>query len=168
MQGKSDNNQKSAEGTSQNGINMSKTLLLCHVVFCTKRRMKTIPLSKREELYKYICGILSKLGCRLIRINGVEDHVHILFEQKPTLSLSEIMKAVKQSSSFWLNNNKIFPNFEGWGSGYFAVTVSPTAKETCKRYIMNQELHHKGDGFVGEIESMIKKAGLVWMEDEWV
>ena len=146
---------------------MSKTQLLCHVVFCTKDRAKTIPLTKREELYKYIYGILNSLGCYLVRINGMEDHIHILFELKPTLSLSETMKTVKQSSSFWLKDNQIFSDFEGWGRGYFAVSVSPTAKESCRRYIMNQELHHRGEGFVGELESMIKKIGLEWFEDEW-
>ena len=146
---------------------MSKTQIICHFVFGTHRRRGTLIKERRRELYKYIYGILNNLGCYLIRINGIEDHVHILTEVNPSIAVSDIMKKVKQSSSHWIKENRIFPEFDGWGKGYFAVSVSPKDKEICRQYILNQEEHHKSSEYVSELKSMIEDLGLQWYEEEW-
>ena len=147
---------------------MSKTQIICHFVFGTKNRRATLRKENRRDLYKYIYGILKNLGCYLIRINGIEDHVHILTEIPPTVAVSEIMKKVKQSSSHWIKETWIFPDFEGWGKGYFAVSVSPEAKEQCRQYIINQEEHHKRGNYIDEMKVMVEELGMNGYEDEWV
>ena len=77
------------------------------------------------------------------------------------------MKKVKQSSSHWIKENRIFPEFDGWGKGYFAVSVSPKDKEICRQYILNQEEHHKSSEYVSELKSMIEDLGLQWYDEEW-
>ena len=145
---------------------MSKTQLIYHIVFGTKNREYTLEKEKRRELYKYIFGILKNLDCHLIRMNGIEDHIHILLETPPSISLSDLVKKIKQSSSHWLKETGLLPLFVGWGRGYFAVTVSPCDIETCKNYIINQEEHHKGKCFYQELKSMIEELGLDWHDDE--
>lgn len=146
---------------------MSKTQILCHFVFGTKNRKATLDKEKRKDLYKYIYGVLNNLNCSLIRINGTEDHIHILAEISPTISISEIMKKVKQSSSHWIKETWLFPSFEGWSKGYFAVSISPKDKEICRQYIINQEEHHKNKGYIDEMKFLIEDLGLLWYEDEW-
>ena len=117
------------------------------MVFGTKSREYTLEKEKRRELYKYIYGILNNQNCHLIRINGIEDHIHLLFETPPTTAVADIVKKIKQSSAHWLKETRLLPHFDGWGRGYFAVTVSPGDVEPCKNYIINQEEHHKGKRF---------------------
>ena len=146
---------------------MSKTNIIIHFVFGTKNRKRVILSENCRELYKYIYGILTNLECHIIRINGIEDHVHILTEINPSISIADIMKKVKQASSHWLKQNILFPDFNGWGRGYFAVSVSPEHKEDVRQYIINQEIHHKGIEYVDELQSMILGHGMEWYDDEW-
>ena len=146
---------------------MSKTIILCHVVFGTKFRDPTILPSRTHELYKYIYGLITIRKCKVIRINGIEDHVHILLDLHPSVALAELVRAVKQSSSNWIKEEGIFPKFEGWAVGYYAASVSYGDKESCRQYIISQEEHHKHIGFREEMESAIKSVGLVWYEDDW-
>lgn len=146
---------------------MSKTQILIHTVFGTKNRRPTLKLEIRKTIYKYIDGILNNLDCHLIRINGIEDHIHLLLEIPSTKALADIMKKVKQSSSHWINESHILPSFEAWGKGYFAVSISPTDKEQCRQYIMNQEHHHKSKTYIEEIKPMIEELGMAWYDEEW-
>ena len=146
---------------------MSKTQILCHIVFGTRLRRMTLVKEHRHELYKYIFGILDHLNCSLVRINGIEDHVHILMELHPTQALSEVVKKVKQSSSHWIRETHVFADFDGWGSGYFAVSVSPADKESCRQYIINQAEHHRGEAYAEELREMLARHGMQWYEDEW-
>ena len=147
---------------------MSKTCILCHIVFSTKMRKSKIPTLSKQKLYAYIAGILKKKKCFIHALNGMPDHIHILLDLNPTEPLSEIVRTIKQSSSSWINENReSFPWFNGWGKGYFAASVSPNAKNACKEYISNQELHHGGKGFLNELQYLIERIGLKWFEDEW-
>ncbi|MCH5247978.1 MAG: IS200/IS605 family transposase [Muribaculaceae bacterium] len=146
---------------------MSKTRILCHIVFGTKSRKFTLLAEKQWEIYKYINGIISHLGCHLIQINGIEDHIHILADISPIISLSELLKRIKQSSSYWIKENNILSGFDGWSKGYFAVSISPRDIDSCKRYIANQKEHHKGVVYTDEIKSFISKLGMEWFDEEW-
>ena len=138
---------------------MSKTCALYHVVINTHYRKMTIPESSKKELYKYLYGILTNKGCHTLRINGIGNHVHLLFDMPPTLSLSSVMQSLKQSSSRWMLRNPLFPFFEGWGKEYFAVSVSPSVKDSIINYIRNQETHHLKIGFEEEIETFYEEIG---------
>lgn len=100
-------------------------------------------------------------------MNGMEDHIHILFDLHPTISLSVLMKEIKALSSQWLNKNPDFRFFRGWGKGYFAVSVSPEVKENVINYIISQETHHSKGDYRAEIENLIHQYGMEWYPDEW-
>lgn len=81
---------------------MSKTNSYFHIVINTYCRKMTITEERKKELYAYILGILNNKKCKLIRINGIGNHVHILLNLNPTIALSDIVKTIKQSSSLWM------------------------------------------------------------------
>ena len=146
---------------------MSKTRILCHVVFCTKERRPTIRSESRKELYAYIIKIINDSKCGIIRINGVTNHVHILLNLHPSVALANLLKEVKVSTSLWMQRNAKFPDFESWGKGYFASSVSPNSVEACIKYIDNQESHHAGVDFGKEMEKFCRQYGLEWFDDDW-
>ena len=147
---------------------MSKTKILCHIVFGTKGRRPTINNENKRLLYSYILSILKREKCWLHRLNGIEDHLHMLIDLHPAKSLAMLMKEVKASTSHWMRNNSNFYKFDGWGSGYFAVSVSPENKEGVLNYIKNQEIHHQGQDYLSEIEYIIKCYEMEWYPDDWV
>ena len=147
---------------------MSKTCILCHIVFGTRKRKFTIPTLSKPNLYQYITGIIKAKNCSRIAINGMPDHIHVLVDLNPTVPLAEMVRSIKQSSSNWIKENgRLFPLFDGWGKGYYAASVSPKLKESCISYISGQELHHGGDGFVRELRFLIEKTGMEWYDEEW-
>ena len=98
----------------------------------------------KRVLYNYIYGIIKAKGCYLIRMNGIPNHIHLLVDLSPEISLSNFMRDLKRSSSLWLKENKpYFPRFDGWGKEYYAYSCSARDKEAIKTYIKNQEVHHR-------------------------
>ncbi len=126
-----------------------------HVIFGTKNRTRSLNLEKLPELFKYIWGILEKHDCFLYRINGIEDHVHIVLELNPVHSLADIIKDVKVASSLWIKKSGFFPLFEGWAEGYAAVTFSEKEKEIIVNYVKNQKEHHKKLTFFEEYKNFL-------------
>lgn len=145
---------------------MSKTFSLHHIVFATKRRESTIPSEHKKDLYAYIYGIVKNRKCNLFRINGMSDHVHILVDIHPSVSVAELVKEVKQWSSHWLKEDSRFPRFVGWGSGYYAVSLGVEGLESCRQYIIRQEEHHRGIDLQGEVRRIAEYNGLHWYVDE--
>ena len=124
-------------------------------------------LSRKRELYGYFHGVIKKRQCRTIRIGGIEDHVHILVDLHPSVALADLVKILKQGSTNWLKENRIFPMFGGWSSGYFAASVGIEGKDKCVEYIKNQELHHKRISYVDEIRDSLEENELEWIEQDW-
>tara|TARA_R100001143_G_C3361009_1_gene135770 strand:- start:11081 stop:11524 length:444 start_codon:yes stop_codon:yes gene_type:complete len=120
----------------------SYTQLLYHIIFGTKYRRPTLIKSDRLILYKYISGLLKKKRCHLYRINGVEDHIHILTHVHPTIPLSTLVKDIKLASHSFIKQQGILPGFKGWQKGYGAFTVHNNDKHRVIAYIKNQEAHH--------------------------
>ena len=119
------------------------TQFLYHFVFSTKHRKHCMQKSGREELFKYITGLLINKKCHLYRINGVEDHLHIACSVHPSISVSNLIKDIKLASSFHINKISLFSEFEGWQEGYGAFTYSIKDKDHLIEYVKNQEEHHK-------------------------
>ncbi len=141
---------------------MSKVSAIFHIVINTYSRRMTIPEAKKEELYMYIHGIIKNNKCQLLRINGIGNHIHILVDINPTISLSQLVQAIKQSSSKWLKGQPQFPAFEGWGKEYFAFSVSQPVCENVKNYIIHQEQHHLGTSFENEMKDLLPRVGFEW------
>ena len=98
------------------------TQILYQIVFSTKHREPTLIKQNREELFRFIWGILEKKNCHLYRINGVEDHIHVLTHIHPTVSLSSLIKDIKVSSALHIKNQKLFHDFTAWQEGYGAFS----------------------------------------------
>ena len=116
--------------------------------------------SSRPELYSYINGILKNKNCHVYQINGVEDHLHILTDLHPTVSLASLIKDIKVASNIFIKENNLFPNFIGWQQGYGAFTYSYKDKDALINYVKNQEEHHKTVNPYDELVNLLKDHGV--------
>ena len=96
---------------------MSYRQIFYQIVFGTQKREATITEGHCEELYKFIWGTIKKKGCKLYRINGMEDHIHIFSDLNPTVDLSNYIKDIKVASSIWMKESGLFPSFKAWQEG---------------------------------------------------
>jgi len=135
--------------------------ILYHIVFRTKNSKKTLSLSNNDELYKYIWGFIKNKNCFLYRINGMEDHIHILSDLHPTIALADFVRDIKTSTSIWLKNNDKFLDFDGWAEGYAALTYAHRDKDTIINYILNQQDHHKKISFEDEYRMLLEEHGII-------
>jgi len=133
------------------------TQILYQIVFSTKDREPVLLKENRPELFKYMYGILKNKNCHLYRLNGVEDHIHILTSLHPSISLSSLIKDIKVSSSVFIKDRKLFPAFTHWQEGYGAFTYSFKEKDILIEYIKNQEEHHKKLTFRDEFIAMLNE-----------
>jgi putative transposase len=131
------------------------TQILYQVVFSTKQREQVLEKENRPELFKYIWGILNKNNCHLYRINGVEDHLHIVTHLHPSVSLADLVKDIKIASSGLIKNKQLFRNFNGWQEGYGAFTYSIKEKDRLIEYVKNQEENHKTISFLNEYKELL-------------
>ena len=146
---------------------MSKTLALLHIVFATKRRVSTIPENLKGELYNYICGISRNKNTSVIAINGTGNHIHMLVDLSPTISLSEYVRDIKQFSNRFMKADPRFFSFESWGVGYYAVSVGIEGRNSVINYIKNQQIHHYGEELLDEMRKMAERYGISWYPDDW-
>lgn len=114
----------------------------------------------REDLFRYIWGIIRGTKSHLYRINATCDHVHVLTSLHPTVSLSDFVKKVKGKSSYWIKKNHIFPDFSNWQDGYGAFTHSSQDKDRLIEYIKRQEGHHRSVSFGDELRDLVIEAGV--------
>lgn len=133
------------------------TQILYQIVFSTKNRERTITNPNRQELFKYIWGILNKKNCHLYRINGVDDHLHIVTHLHPSVPLASLIKDIKLASTEFIRKDNLFENFRGWQDGYGAFTYSVKEKERLIEYIKNQGEHHKIKTFREEYIELLKE-----------
>jgi len=117
---------------------MSYRQIFYQIVFGTKNREATIAEEHCEELNKYIWGIIKNKNCKLYRINGVEDHIHIFSDLHPSISLADYVKEIKVASSIWMKECNKFPKFKGGQDKYGAFTYSIKEKDMIINYIKNQ------------------------------
>jgi REP element-mobilizing transposase RayT len=135
----------------------SYTRLTYHVVYATKYRRPAILQTLQPRLYEYIGGILRGVNGHLIEIGGTADHVHVLVQLSPTVAVAEVIRDVKANSSKWVNElAEIRDRFE-WQKGYGAFTVSYSQIDAVRRYIQNQEEHHRTRTFREEYVEFLKR-----------
>jgi putative transposase len=134
--------------------------LLYHLVFRTKDSLLTIKPDHADHLYEYITGIIRNKNCHLYRINGVENHLHVLTDLHPSLALSDFMREIKVSSSVWMKSNGYFPTFNGWADGYGAFTCSFMDIVRLIDYIKNQQEHHRKKSFNEEYRNLLLESGI--------
>jgi putative transposase len=136
------------------------TQILYHIVFATKNRRRVLDQPRREDLFRYVWGIVKNHDCHLYRIGGVEDHVHILSSLHSTVALADLIKDIKVASSGWIKDERVFPEFDAWQEGYAALTYSLADKDRLIEYIKGQEEHHRTVSFLDEYREMLRAAGI--------
>ena len=133
------------------------TQIHIHFVFAVKYRLGLIDKEWKEDLNKYITEITQSNNHKMLAINGMHDHIHILIGMRPTQSISDLMKEVKQSSSIWINQKKLTNIKFEWQEGYGAFSYSKSQIDNVIKYIQNQEEHHKKQTFRDEYLDMLTK-----------
>lgn len=131
------------------------TQIYYHVIFSTKHREKVLAEEKCEDLFRYIWGLLKNKECPLYRINGMADHLHLLFSLHPSIALSALVKDIKISSGKWIKENAACPLFRHWQDGYGAFTVSHQDRDAMIEYIKNQQEHHRRLSFREELREFL-------------
>lgn len=136
------------------------TQIHIHCVFAVKYRKALILPEWKDRLYMYITGIVQNQGHKMIAINGVEDHVHMLIGLRPLQSLSDLMRMVKGDSSEWINKENLTSVRFRWQEGFGAFSYAKAQIPVVVRYIQNQEEHHKEVDFLKEYEKMLKDSDI--------
>jgi REP element-mobilizing transposase RayT len=143
---------------------MSYRQIYYHIVFGTKERKPILRDTHCEELYKFIWGIIKNKGCKLYQINGSVDHLHLLSDLHPSISLANFIKDIKVASSIWLKQQEHFSNFDGWAEGYAAFTISHSDRHNVIAYIKSQKEHHHTENFIDELRRLLKEFGIEYDE----
>lgn len=97
----------------------------------------------------------------------MSDHVHLLINLNPSVSLAALVKELKQSTSLWLKTEEEFKGFEAWNEGYYAASVGSESEEACINYIKSQEDHHGKKDFMQEIRDLAMSQKIEWDERDW-
>ena len=137
---------------------MANTFTQIHLqlIFAVKFRAAMIGEEWKNELHKYLAGIVEKHKHKLIVVNGVSDHVHMLIGYRPHQSLSDLLQDIKGSFSKWINEKKLTKSKFAWQQGYGAFSYSHSHLQRVINYINNQKNHHKKITFMDEYKAFLK------------
>lgn len=138
---------------------MANTYTQIHlqIVFAVENRTSLVQPSWETDLHKYITGIVRNNKHKLLAINGVPDHLHLLIGMRPMQSLSTLIQDIKRDSSIWVNESKFTKGKFSWQEGYGAFSYSRSHLQNVINYIENQKLHHKRVTFVEEYKQLLEK-----------
>ena len=134
--------------------------LLYHIVFRTQDSQPTLKRDNADKLYAYITGIIKNKKSHLYRINGVENHLHILTDLHPSIALADFVREIKVSSSLWIKSSNLFPSFKGWSEVYGSFTCSYMDLGRLIDYIKKQHEHHSKKTFEEEYRSLLQESGI--------
>jgi REP element-mobilizing transposase RayT len=140
------------------------TQIHIHSVFSVQNHLCLIGNQWKDELYKYITGIVRNNNHKLLAINGMPDHLHILLGMRPSQSLSELMQDIKGSSSKWINENKLIRGKFSWQEGFGSFSYSKSQLSQVIRYIERQQVHHKKKTFNEEYKEFMEAFGIEYDE----
>ncbi len=145
---------------------MANTYTQIHMqfIFVVKFREGSISSSWKDELYKYITGIVQNHDHRMICINGMPDHIHLFIGMRPTQSVADLLREIKTSSSRWINERKLVKGKFEWQSGYAAFSYSKSHVPRVINYIEKQEQHHRSITFNMEYKEFLKENEIEYNE----
>jgi len=133
------------------------TQIYIHIVFAVQGRQNLIRKEHKEELHKYTTGIITNKGQKLIAINSMPDHIHILVGLKPDKSVSDLVRDIKANSSGFVNDRKWIKGKFQWQEGYGAFSYSHSQLTRVITYIRDQEKHHSRRTFKQEYLEMLER-----------
>ena len=131
-----------------------------HVVFAVEGRQNLIQAEYNNELQKYITGIVSGQKQKLIAINNMPDHVHLLIGLQPDVALSNLVRDIKTASSAFIKRQRWVQGRFSWQEGFGAFSYSRSQLDTVVRYIQNQQEHHAKKTFRQEYKELLEKFGV--------
>jgi len=135
-----------------------------HLVFSTKERRPFLrDETIRNSLHLYLGGISKRLRCAPVITGGVEDHIHHVARLSRTMTQAEWVKELKRVSSLWLKEKYSIRDFE-WQGGYADFSVSASNLEQVKKYIANQQFHHRKMNFQDELRTLLRRHAVQWDE----
>lgn len=141
------------------------------IVFAVAGRQNLIPAAHREELHKYISGIVDRRGQKMLSIFCMPDHAHILIGMRPSISISDLTRDIKAGSSNFINDKRWVRGHFNWQEGFGAFSYSRSQIDSVSKYILNQEEHHKRKSFKREYIGFLKKFEVEYDDDylfEWI
>jgi REP element-mobilizing transposase RayT len=147
------------------------TQIYIHAIFAVKGRQNLLQKPWREDVFKYIAGIIKNKNQKPIIINGVSDHVHILIGLKPILCLSDLIRDIKNNSSKFINEQNFIRTKFNWQEGYGAFSYSHSQLQNIYDYILKQEEHHRKKSFREEYFDLLKKYEIPYDEKylfDWI
>ena len=133
------------------------TQIYIQFVFAVQNRISLIQPDWKDDLYKYITGIVQNNKHKLIAINGTPNHLHVFIGYKPHQLIPNLLQDIKGSSSGWINSKNLAKGRFSWQEGYGAFSYSHSRIDDVVKYIMNQEEHHKKRTFREEYIELLKK-----------
>jgi putative transposase len=133
------------------------TQIYIQIVFAVQGRQSLIRPQHNDELQKYMTGIISGQGHKLIAINNMPDHFHILVGQRPNVALSDLVRDIKAGSSGFINDRRWVLGRFSWQKGFGAFSYSHSHLDAVIRYIQNQQEHHRGTTFREEYLELLKR-----------
>lgn len=133
-----------------------RSFIYIHAVWTVKDEQALLPATIRKVLFAHLHKEATAKGIQLMAVNGAEDHLHFLFRMMPTQQVSSIVKQLKESSAFWLNENKLLKTEIEWSESYAVYSVSPNAVDKAVEYIGRQEQFHAGKTLAQELEAFDK------------
>jgi putative transposase len=138
--------------------------LYIHLVFAVQQRQSLIMDEWKDELYKYIGGIIKSKKQKPIIINGMCDHIHIFVGLTPSYTISTLVREIKSNSTLFINSKKLQPKRFGWQEGYGAFSYSQSHVGHLYNYILNQPVHHKKTTFREEYVSLLRNFEIPYEE----
>ncbi|MDZ4792972.1 MAG: IS200/IS605 family transposase [Bacteroidota bacterium] len=143
------------------------TQLYIQFVFAFKWRESLIQFSWKDELYKYITGIVQNNKSKMLAINGMPDHIHIFVGYKPSVPIPDLIKDIKVASSLWINERKLANEKFNWQEGYGAFLYRLRDVDEICKYIQNQESHHHKKPFREEYRDLLNDFAVEY-EDKYL
>ena len=140
------------------------TQLHIQLVFAVKYRQALIEKAWKDELDKYTTGIIQSNGHKLLQINSMPDHTHILLGMRPNQAISSLVQNVKAETTKWIQEKKFCSKRFAWQNGFGAFSYSKSHVENVVRYIKNQEAHHAKQKFLDEYREILRKFGVPYDE----
>ena len=135
------------------------TSLHYHLIFSTKGRVPSIEPTLRARIHAYLGGVIRGTSGVALDVGGTADHVHLVVGLKPTHTLADIVRVLKGDSSKWIHDELGLKDF-AWQEGYGAFTVSKSDVDAVRRYVQDQEEHHRKRSFQDEYRALLEKHGI--------
>jgi len=137
-------------------MNGPSVYLFVHVICTVQGREKLLAKPVRKVLFVHMQKEGEAKGLKILEVNGVEDHMHLLVQLMPSQNLAQVVRSIKAASSDWLNENRLLATPFEWEETYYALSVSPSSVKQVKDFIGKQEEHHKVKDLDAELEAFIR------------